>query len=130
MSDSVEFPAPWRFKSDDGDADGTVFLGRFTGVIEQGETSYGPSPVARFIHEETGQEYSVWLFNQSLRDQLSKLRPEKDELVKIEYLGKKKSKTSKFSYQSFRASAPERPVVALTWESLGVVEEEEDDDVE
>ena len=130
MSDTVEFPAPWRFKSDEGDADGAVFLGRFTGVIELGETSYGPSPVARFIHEDTGQEYSVWLFNQSLKDQLSKLRPEKDELIQIEYLGKKKSKTSKFSYQSFRATAPERPVVPLTWESLGAVDEEVEDEEE
>lgn len=130
MSDvvEVEFPKAWVFKSDDGTADGPVFLGRFTGVIEQGETSYGPAPVARFIHEATGEERSIWLFNQSLKDQLSKLRPDKDELVQIEYLGKKKSKTSKFSYQSFKATAPERPVVQLTWGDLTVADEEPEDE--
>ena len=128
MSDSTDFPAAWRFKSDDGDADGPVFLGRFTGVLETAPSSYGDVPVARFIHADSGQEYSIWIFNKSLQDQLSKLRPEVDELVKIEYLGKKISKSSKFSYQSFRASAPERPVVPLTWDSLGAVEEEEDYD--
>lgn len=128
MSDAVEFPRAWRFHSDEGDADGATFLGRFTGVIEAGETSYGTKPVARFVEEETGEEISIWLFNQALLDQLSKVAPEKDELVKIDYLGKKKSKTSKYSYQSFKVSAPERPAVALSWAALGAVEEEAEDE--
>lgn len=130
MADSVEFPRPWKFHSDDASspADGPTFLGRFTGVIESGETSYGPKPVARFIEESTGEEISIWLFNQALLDQLSKLSPDKDELVKIDYHGKKKSKTSTRSYQSFKASAPERPVQALSWGSLAVTEDEDEDD--
>ena len=128
MTDSVDFPRAWRFHSDDGDADGPTFLGRFTGVIEAGETAYGPKPVARFITEDTGEEISIWLFNQALLDQLSKLAPEKDELVKIDYHGKKKSKTSTRSYQSFKASAPERQVQVLSWGSLAATEEEEEDD--
>jgi hypothetical protein len=130
MADAVEFPRAWRFHSDDSDhpADGATFLGRFTGVIETGQSAYGDKPVARFVAEETGEEISIWLFQQALLDQLAKLKPEKGELVKIDYLGKKKSKTSKYSYQSFKASAPERPVVALTWDNLGVPEEELEDD--
>lgn len=128
MSDSVDFPRAWKFHSDEGDADGAVFLGRFTGVIEAGETAYGTKPVARFVEEETGEEISIWLFNQALLDQLSKVAPEKDELVKIEWHGKKTSKTSGRKYQSFKASAPERPVVALSWAALGAPEEEEEDD--
>jgi len=127
MSDSVDFPRAWKFHSDNGDADGPTFLGRFTGIIEQGESSYGPKPVARFVEEGTGEEISIWLFNQSLLDQLSKLAPEKDELVKIDYHGKKKSKTSNRSYQSFKATAPERPVVALSWGSLAITEEDEEE---
>lgn len=129
MSDSVDFPRSWRFHSDEGDADGATFLGRFTGVIEVGPSAYGDKPVARFTVEETGEEVSIWLFQQALLDQLTKVAPEKGELVKIDYLGKKKSKTSKYSYQSFRVSAPDRPAVELSWASLGTpVEEEEDDE--
>lgn len=128
MSDSVDFPRAWKFHSDEGDADGAVFVGRFTGIIEAGETAYGTKPVARFVEEETGEEISIWLFNQALLDQLSKLAPEKDELVKIEWHGKKTSKTSGRKYQSFKASAPERPVQALSWAALGAPEEEEEDD--
>lgn len=128
MSESVDFPKAWRFHSDEGDADGPVFLGRFTGVIETGETAYGSKPVARFVEEETGEEVSIWLFNQALLDQLSKLAPETDELVKIEWHGKKTSKTSGRKYQSFKASAPERPVQALSWAALGSPEEEDADD--
>lgn len=128
MSDSVDFPRAWKFHSDEGDADGAVFLGRFTGVIEAGETAYGTKPVARFVEEETGEEISIWLFNQALLDQLSKVAPEKDELVKIEWHGKKTSKTSGRKYQSFKATAPERPVQALSWAALGAPEEEEEDD--
>lgn len=128
MSDSVDFPRPWKFHSDTGDADGPVFRGRFTGVIEKGETSYGAKPVARFIEESSDEEVSIWLFNQSLLDQLSKLAPEKGELVEISWHGKKRSNSTGRNYQSFKATAPERPVVALTWAGLGVVEEEEDDE--
>lgn len=127
MSDSVDFPRPWKFHSDEGDADGATFIGRFTGVIESGETSYGSKPVARFVHEETGEEISIWLFNQALLDQLAKLAPEKDELVKIDYHGRKTSKTSGRKYQSFKASAPERPTQALSWAALGSVDEEEEE---
>ena len=128
MSDSVDFPRPWKFHSDEGDADGATFLGRFTGLIESGETAYGTKPVARFVHEESGEEVSIWLFNQSLLDQLSKLEPEKDELVKIDYHGRKTSKTSGRKYQSFKASAPDRPVQQLTWASLGTHEEETEEE--
>lgn len=128
MSDSVEFPRAWRFFSDEGDADGATFLGRFTGVIEAGETSYGTKPVARFVDEVSGEEVSIWLFQQALLDQLSKLAPEKGELVKIDYHGKKTSKTSGRKYQSFKASAPERPVQELSWAALGAPEEEADDE--
>lgn len=129
MSDSVDFPRPWRFHSDEGDADGATFLGRFTGIIEQGETTYGTKAVARFIEEATGEEVSIWLFNQSLLDQLSRLAPEKDELVKVEWHGKKTSKSTGRKYQAFKASAPERPVVQLSWAALAVPEEEEDEDL-
>lgn len=127
MADTVEFPRAWKFHSDNGDADGPSFVGRFTGVLEQGETAYGPKPVARFIHEESGEEISIWLFNQALLDQVAKLAPEAGELVKIDYMGKKKSKTSTRSYQSFKASAPERPQAALSWGSLAATEEEDDE---
>lgn len=129
MSDQVEFPRAWRFFSDDAEnpADGATFLGRFTGVIESANTSYGDKPVARFIEEETGEEVSIWLFQQSLLDQLSKVAPEKDELVKIDYYGKKRSKSTGRNYQSFKASAPERPVVALSWGALAIQEEDEEE---
>lgn len=129
MSDSVDFPRPWKFHSDDASnpADGATFVGRFTGVIEAGETSYGPKPVARFVEEASGEEISIWLFNQALLDQLSKLAPAKDELVKIDYHGKKTSKTSGRKYQSFKASAPERPVAELSWAALGATEDEDED---
>jgi hypothetical protein len=128
--ETVGFPRPWKFHSDDpsAPADGASFRGRFTGVIEAGETSYGSKPVARFIEEDSGEEISIWLFNQALLDQLSKLAPEKGELVVIDYHGKKKSKTSSHSYQSFKATAPERPVQALSWGSLAVTEEEDEED--
>lgn len=128
MSDSVDFPRPWRFHNEDGDADGPVFEGRFTGVIEAAETTYGTKPVARFVEEATGEEVSIWLFNQSLLDQLSKLAPEKDELVKIEWHGKKTSKSTGRKYQAFKASAPERPVVQLSWAALAIPEDDEEDD--
>lgn len=128
MTDAVDFPRPWKFHSDEGDADGPTFLGRFTGIIEAGETAYGTKPVARFIHEDSGEEISIWLFNQALLDQLSKVAPEKDELVQIDYHGRKTSKTSGRKYQSFKVSAPERPVQALSWAALGAVEEEEEDE--
>lgn len=127
MSDSVDFPRAWKFHSDTGDADGATFLGRFTGLIEQGETSYGSKPVARFVDEASGEEVSIWLFNQSLLDQLSRLAPEKDELVKIEWHGKKTSKSTGRKYQSFKATAPDRATVALSWGDLAAVEEEEDE---
>lgn len=128
MTDSTGFPRSWKFHSTDGDADGATFLGRFTGVIEQGETrDYGAKPVARFVHEETGEEISIWLFHQALLDRLAKLAPEKDELVQIDYLGKVKSKTSTRSYQNFRVTAPERPVQTLSWGALAATEDEEDD---
>lgn len=126
MSDEAAFPRDWRFASDDPNrpADGATFLGRFTGVIEVGQSAYGEKPVARFIEESTGEERSIWLFQQALLDQLSKIAPEKGELVEINYLGKQKSKTSKYSYQRFKVTAPERPAVALTWAALGTPEEE------
>lgn len=127
MSESVDFPRPWMFHNDSGDADGPVFEGRFTGIIEEGETQYGTKPVARFVEEATGEEVSIWLFNQALQDQLVKLAPEKGELVKIEWHGKKRSKTTGRNYQSFKASAPERPVVQLSWAALAVPEEEEEE---
>lgn len=127
MADSVEYPRAWVFHSDEGKADGASFVGRFTGAIEAGETSYGTKPVARFVHEETGEEFSIWLFNQALLDQLAKLAPEAGELVKIDYHGRKTSKTSGRRYQSFKASAPERPTAALSWAALGAVEEEDDE---
>lgn len=126
MSESVDFPRAWKFHSDEGDADGAVFVGRFTGIIEAGETAYGTKPVARFVEEASGEEVSIWLFNQSLLDQLSRLAPEKDELVEIAWHGKKTSKTTGRKYQSFKASAPERQAVALSWASLGTPEEEEE----
>ena len=129
MADTADFPRSWKFHSDQGDADGPVFEGRFTGIIELGETrDYGSKPVARFVEEATGEEVSIWLFHQALNDRLIKLAPEKDELVKIEYQGKKKSKTSTRSYQAYRVTAPERPSVALSWAALGAPEEEEEDD--
>jgi hypothetical protein len=128
MSEAVDFPRAWRFHSDEDDADGAVFEGRFTGIIEQGETAYGTKPVARFVEAATGEEVSIWLFNQSLLDQLSKLAPEKDELVRVEWRGKKTSKTSGRKYQAFKASAPERPVVQLSWGDLAVEEETEEDE--
>lgn len=127
MSDSVDFPRAWKFHSDEGDADGATFLGRFTGLIEAGETAYGSKPVARFVEEASGEEVSIWLFNQALTDQLSKLRPEAGELVKIDYHGRKTSKTSGRKYQSFKASAPERQTQALSWGDLATVEEEDDE---
>lgn len=127
MSDSVDFPRAWMFHNDNGDADGPVFVGRFTGLIEQGETAYGAKPVARFIEEDSGEEVSIWLFNQSLLDQLSKVAPEKDELIRIEWHGKKTSKTSGRKYQSFKVIAPDRPQVALSWAALAVNDEEEED---
>lgn len=126
--DSNPFPKAWRFHSDTGDADGTVFRGRFTGVIEAGETrDYGTKPVARFIQEDTDTEYSIWLFQQALLDRVVKIAPEKGELIVIEYLGKKKSKTSSRTYASFRVTAPERLVEILTWDSLAVHDEEDED---
>lgn len=131
MAESTGYPRPWKFHSDDPSvpADGPVFEGRFTGVIEAGETrDYGAKPVARFIQEDSGEEISIWLFAQALLDRMSKLAPEKDELVRIEYLGKKKSKTSTRSYQNFRVTAPERPTVGLTWGALAANDVEEDDE--
>ena len=128
MSEAVDFPRAWRFHSDDGEADGPVFLGRFTGIIEQAETTYGAKPIARFIEEATGEEVSIWLFNQSLLDQLSKLAPEKDELVEVTWYGKKKSKSTGRNYQAFKATAPERPVVQLSWAALAVPDEEEEEE--
>lgn len=131
MADNTEFPRPWRFHSDDPSvaADGPVFEGRFTGVIEEGLTrDYGAKPVARFIDEHTGEEISIWLFAQALLDRLSKLAPEKDELVRIEYLGKKKSKSSTRSYQNFKVTAPERQSVGLTWGALAANDVEEDEE--
>lgn len=127
MSDLVEYPKSWRFHADDGTADGAVFTGRFTGVIEQGESSYGPKPIARFIEEVSGEERSIWLFQQSLLDQLTKLAPEKGELVEISWHGKKKSKSSKYSYHSFKAVAPERPVIQLSWGDLATAPDEDDE---
>lgn len=130
MAENNGFPRAWRFHSDDASvpADGEVFLGRFTGVIEQGETrDYGSKPVARFLHEETGEEISIWLFQQALLDRMAKLAPEKDELVKVEYLGKVKSKTSSRSYRNFRVTAPERPVQTMTWGALAATEEDEEE---
>lgn len=124
MSDTADFPRAWRFHSDEGDADGPIFEGRFTGIIEAGETTYGTKPVARFVEEASGEEVSIWLFNQSLLDQLSKLSPEKDELVKIEWHGKKTSKSTGRKYQAFKASAPERPMVQLSWAALAMPEED------
>lgn len=131
MADQAEFPRPWRFHSDDPNtpADGAVFRGRFTGVIEEGLTrDYGAKPVARFIAEDTGEEISIWLFAQALLDRMAKLAPEKDELVVIEYLGKKKSKSSTRSYQNFRVTAPERPSVGLTWGALAASDVDEDEE--
>lgn len=128
MSDTIEFPRPWKFHSDEGDADGATFLGRFTGNMSMAETSYGPKPVAQFVEENTGEEISVWMFNAALLDQLSKVAPEKGELVKIDYHGKKVSKTSGRKYASYKVTAPERPVQELSWASLGVPEEEETDE--
>lgn len=130
MSDSG-YPRAWKFHSDDASkpADGPVFEGRFTGVIEEGQTQdYGAKPVARFIQEGTGEEISIWLFAQALLDRMAKLAPEKDELVRIEYLGKKKSTKSTRSYQNFKVTAPERPQANLSWASLGAPVEEEDDE--
>lgn len=124
----VEFPRAWIFHHDTEEADGPVFEGRFTGVIESAETAYGTKPVARFIEEENGEEVSVWLFNQSLLDQLSRVAPDKDELVRIEWHGKKKSKSTGRNYQAFRVTAPERPVMQLSWAALAVPEEEEEEE--
>lgn len=127
MSDSVDFPRAWRFHSDAGDADGPVFEGRFTGVIESATTSYGDKPVARFVEESTGEEVSIWLFNQSLLDQLTKAAPAVDELTRIEWHGKKKSKSTGRPYQSFKVTCPDRPQVALSWANLAINDEEEED---
>jgi len=128
-AEAVDFPRSWRFHSDEGDADGAVFQGRFTGIIEMAETAYGSKPVAQFVEEATGDTVSIWLFNQSLQDQLSKVAPEANELVKIEWHGKKTSKSSGRKYQSFKASAPERPILAVSWASLGTPEDEADEEV-
>lgn len=130
MSESTDFPRAWRFHSDEGDADGPVFEGRFTGVIEMGLTqSYGEKPVARFIEEGSGEEVSIWLFAYSLQDQLKKLKPEKDELVRIEWRGKKKAKTPPYrNYHAFKATAPERPVKEVSWADLGSADDEEVED--
>ena len=126
MSNS-DYPRAWRFHSDNDDADGPVFRGRFTGVIEMGQTqSYGDKPVARFIQEETGEEVSIWLFHKALTEKLSKLRPEKDELIEITWKGKKKSKGG-HPYHVFSVTAPERPVVAVSWDDLGTPDEEEEE---
>lgn len=128
MSDNTGFPRAWRFYSDSGDADGAVFEGRFTGVIELGSTKdYGDKPVARFTHEGSGEEISIWLFQQALQDRLAKIAPKEGELVRIEHLGKKKSTTSSRSYQAFRVTAPERPVVALSWAELGASDDDGDE---
>ena len=129
MADAVSFPRGWRFHSDDPSkpADGTSFLGRFTGVIELAPSQNGDTPVARFIDEETGEEVSVWMFNLALKDQLAKLAPEPGELVQIDYHGKKKSQSSGKMYASFKATAPEREVPTLSWGALAAVEEEDED---
>lgn len=129
MSDSNGFPRGWKFHSDSGDADGEIFLGRFTGVIEQGETKdYGAKPVARFIHEETGEERSIWLFTQVILDKMVKLAPETGELVEIKYLGKKKSKSSTRTYANYSVTAPEREVKNMSWAELGTPEYEDEDE--
>lgn len=130
MSDSAEFPRAWRFSGDGDDVDGPVFLGRFTGEISQGKTSYGDTHIARFVEEATGDEISVWMFNQSLLNNLVELKPDKGELVEITWYGKKKSKSTGRTYQSFKVIAPERPVPVLNWGDLAPIEDEDAEEEE
>lgn len=128
MSDTTEtgYAPSWKFKdSKAGKADGTVFEGRFNGNIEMADTKFGAKPVAGFVQEGTGKEYSIWIFNTALSTQLKKARPEEGDLVRIEYKGERTSKAGN-DYQDFKVTNLTKPVVKPTWDDLGSEDDEEE----
>lgn len=114
------FASAWKFKDSKNakDANGAVFTGRWNGSLELADTKYGEKAVAGFTEEETGEAYSIWLFNEALRSQFLKIKPAEGELIEIAYLGERTSKAGN-NYQNFTIKALERPVEKLSWYNLG-----------
>lgn len=74
------FPKPLKLEAND------VFVGQVL-RYESGHTSYGECPIVVLVDEATGEEWSLWMFHQVLRNEfLEKRKPRVGERVGIKRL--------------------------------------------
>jgi hypothetical protein len=84
--------------------------------LERGHTRDGDARAIAVI-EVGGTERSLWLHETALRGQFRELKPEPDELVRIQKGSEKKKSGNGFNYWPFRVTAPDRPVETVSWDS-------------
>jgi hypothetical protein len=117
MNEALERPDPvaWKPVKAGDQIVGTLLR------VEQRTTQYGPAAAMILVDGEC-VEHSVYLFFESMKTQLDRLRPAAGERVAIRYLGEKPSKNPtpgrKATYHDFKV-AVDRPVnaVEVDWSS-------------
>lgn len=85
------------------EAPGTLLVGHITGYSTGYDPTYrqGEYPVVIIKEEDTGQEFSVHCFYDSLISQFRKEKPPVGSRVSIRYRGEKKNREGTFSYKQF-----------------------------
>ena len=83
----------------------------------QGDGKDG-SPCPIVILRADDAEYGVWLWHKVLRTAFAQLRPLPGELVHVEYLGRRQSLSTGFSYHAYQVDAPERKTGEPDWSAL------------
>lgn len=94
-----------------------------------GFTSFGPAPVIELVTDD-GDRFSVWLFYETLKSEMRRMKPAPGERVAVRYLGeaqvKNQTKGRKSAYHNYRV-AVDRPIGSETvdWNAvLGVMPEQ------
>lgn len=97
-----DFPASFHF-NEPGDS--------VTGKLvrwDRGPSKFGDEQIPIAVLETEAGPRGVWLFSAVLKAKFGELKPKAGEVVRVEFLGTKKSATSEFSYKNWSVSAPER----------------------
>lgn len=92
------FPQAFLFE-----APGALLVGKITGYATGYDPTYreGEYPVVQILEEDTGEEFSVHCFYDSLISQFRKEKPPVGSRISIKYRGEKKNREGTFSYKQF-----------------------------
>lgn len=126
------YPESWIPKKKD-----EILAGTFT-RLEMGNSAFGPAPIA-VITDESGKEWSCWLFHTAVLNQFKQAAPQPGDKVVVLYGGEVPVKDPKpgrsKTYHSYRVVKEGSSDTSIAWLSLDggsdtpVTEEVNPDDI-